>query len=117
MCHIYYEGYRAEDDYDYLFKVVLIGDSGVGKSNLLSRFTRNEFSLVSKSTIGAESATWSLNVDGKVIKAQIWDTPGQESCSVLREKTCNFLLFCKPFLHSLMIGIDKKNAWELHILM
>ena len=44
---------RPDDDYDYLFKVVLIGDSGVGKSNLLSRFTRNEFSLESKSTIGA----------------------------------------------------------------
>lgn len=71
-------GYRAEDDYDYLFKVVLIGDSGVGKSNLLSRFTRNEFSLESKSTIGVEFATRSLNVDGKVIKAQIWDTAGQE---------------------------------------
>ncbi|PSR98643.1 Ras-related protein like [Actinidia chinensis var. chinensis] len=71
-------GYRAEDDYDYLFKLVLIGDSGVGKSNLLSRFTRNEFSLESKSTIGVEFATKSLNVDGKVIKAQIWDTAGQE---------------------------------------
>ncbi|KAF3774376.1 Ras-related protein [Nymphaea thermarum] len=71
-------GYRAEDDYDYLFKVVLIGDSGVGKSNLLSRFTRNEFSLESKSTIGVEFATRSLNVDGKVIKAQVWDTAGQE---------------------------------------
>ncbi|KAF3778625.1 Ras-related protein [Nymphaea thermarum] len=70
--------YRADDDYDYLFKVVLIGDSGVGKSNLLSRFTRNEFSLESKSTIGVEFATRSLNVDGKVIKAQIWDTAGQE---------------------------------------
>ncbi|KAI3982410.1 hypothetical protein MKX01_041248 [Papaver californicum] len=70
--------YRAEDDYDYLFKVVLIGDSGVGKSNLLSRFTRNEFSLESKSTIGVEFATRSLNVDGKIIKAQIWDTAGQE---------------------------------------
>ncbi|XP_059669584.1 ras-related protein RABA1d-like [Cornus florida] len=71
-------GYRAEDDYDYLFKLVLIGDSGVGKSNLLSRFTRNEFSLESKSTIGVEFATRSLNVDSKVIKAQIWDTAGQE---------------------------------------
>ncbi|CAN1283543.1 Ras-related protein RABA1c [Linum perenne] len=71
-------GYRAEDDYDYLFKVVLIGDSGVGKSNLLSRFTRNEFSLESKSTIGVEFATRSLTVDSKVIKAQIWDTAGQE---------------------------------------
>ena len=68
----------ADDDYDYLFKVVLIGDSGVGKSNLLSRFTRNEFSLESKSTIGVEFATRSIEVDGKTIKAQIWDTAGQE---------------------------------------
>jgi hypothetical protein len=71
-------GYRADDEYDYLFKLVLIGDSGVGKSNLLSRFTRNEFNLESKSTIGVEFATKSLNVDSKVIKAQIWDTAGQE---------------------------------------
>lgn len=48
--------------YDYLFKVVLIGDSGVGKSNLLSRFTRNEFNLESKSTIGVEFATRSIQV-------------------------------------------------------
>ncbi|KAF8661457.1 hypothetical protein AX16_001330, partial [Volvariella volvacea WC 439] len=67
-------------NYDYLFKVVLIGDSGVGKSPLtvLSRFTRNEFNLESKSTIGVEFATRSINVDGKVVKAQIWDTAGQE---------------------------------------
>ncbi|KAJ2852440.1 Rab GTPase ypt31 [Coemansia brasiliensis] len=68
----------SNDEYDYLFKIVLIGDSGVGKSNLLSRFTRNEFSLESKSTIGVEFATRSIQVDGKVIKAQIWDTAGQE---------------------------------------
>lgn len=60
------------------FSVVLIGDSGVGKSNLLSRFTRNEFNLESKSTIGVEFATRSIQVDGKTIKAQIWDTAGQE---------------------------------------
>ncbi|KAG4383779.1 hypothetical protein AAZX31_13G136400 [Glycine max] len=70
--------YRADEDYDYLFKVVLIGDSGVGKSNLLSRFTKNEFSLESKSTIGVEFATRSIRVDEKVLKAQIWDTAGQE---------------------------------------
>lgn len=67
-----------EDDYDYLFKIVLIGDSGVGKSNLLSRFTRNEFHLESKSTIGVEFATKSIVAEGKTIKAQIWDTAGQE---------------------------------------
>lgn len=53
---------RPDDEYDYLFKVVLIGDSGVGKSNLLSRFTRNEFCLESKSTIGVEFATRTLEV-------------------------------------------------------
>ena len=59
--------------------VVLIGDSGVGKSNLLSRFTRNEFNLESKSTIGVEFATKSIKTqDGKVIKAQIWDTGKKE---------------------------------------
>ncbi|KAK9721557.1 Rab GTPase ypt31 [Basidiobolus ranarum] len=67
-----------EDEYDYLFKVVLIGDSGVGKSNLLSRFTRNEFNLESKSTIGVEFATRTIQVENKTIKAQIWDTAGQE---------------------------------------
>ncbi|KAG2462611.1 RB11A protein, partial [Polypterus senegalus] len=60
------------------FAVVLIGDSGVGKSNLLSRFTRNEFNLESKSTIGVEFATRSIRVEGKTVKAQIWDTAGQE---------------------------------------
>ncbi|KAI5120161.1 hypothetical protein M0805_003648 [Coniferiporia weirii] len=68
----------ATADYDFLFKVVLIGDSGVGKSNLLSRFTRNEFNLDSKSTIGVEFATRTLELDGKTVKAQIWDTAGQE---------------------------------------
>ncbi|XP_047325274.1 ras-related protein RABA2b-like isoform X1 [Impatiens glandulifera] len=65
-------------EYDYLFKIVVIGDSGVGKSNILSRFTRNEFFLESKSTIGVEFATRTLEVEGKTVKAQIWDTAGQE---------------------------------------
>ncbi|MBA0614379.1 hypothetical protein Godav_014683 [Gossypium davidsonii] len=69
---------RPDEEYDYLFKIVLIGDSGVGKSNLLSRFTRNEFCLESKSTIGVEFATRTLQVEGKTVKAQIWDTAGQE---------------------------------------
>ncbi|CAF2116329.1 unnamed protein product [Brassica oleracea] len=69
---------RLDNEYDYLFKIVLIGDSGVGKSNILSRFTRNEFCLESKSTIGVEFATRTLQVEGKTVKAQIWDTAGQE---------------------------------------
>uniref|UniRef100_A0A8C7XB03 Ras-related protein Rab-25 n=1 Tax=Oryzias sinensis TaxID=183150 RepID=A0A8C7XB03_9TELE len=77
-----YSWYTENDGFSYLpplwSSVVLIGDSGVGKSNLLSRFTRNEFNLESKSTIGVEFATRSIQVDGKTVKAQIWDTAGQE---------------------------------------
>ena len=69
---------RSDEEYDYLFKVVLIGDSGVGKSNLLSRFTRIEFNLESKSTIRVEFATKSIQTEGKTINAQSWDTAGQE---------------------------------------
>ncbi|KAG6401311.1 hypothetical protein SASPL_138163 [Salvia splendens] len=63
---------------EYLFKIVVIGDSAVGKSNLLSRFTRDEFDHNSKATIGVEFQTQVLEVDGKEVKAQVWDTAGQE---------------------------------------
>jgi small GTP-binding protein len=58
--------------------VVLVGNSGVGKTNLLSRFTVNEFDDEFKATIGAELGSKVIAVDGKKIKAQIWDTAGQE---------------------------------------
>lgn len=74
-----YRSERDVDQYDYLFKVVLIGDSGVGKSNLLSRFSKNEFNLESKATIGVEFATKNVELENNTkIKAQIWDTAGQE---------------------------------------
>ncbi|GMH08060.1 hypothetical protein Nepgr_009900 [Nepenthes gracilis] len=63
---------------EYLFKIVIIGDSAVGKSNLLSRYARNEFNMHSKATIGVEFQTQSMEIDGKEVKAQIWDTAGQE---------------------------------------
>lgn len=70
---------REQEEYDYLFKIVLIGDSGVGKSNLLSRFTKNEFNLESKATIGVEFAAKTFTLEsGQSVKAQIWDTAGQE---------------------------------------
>ena len=68
----------TQEDYDFLYKIVLIGESGVGKSNLLLRFTRNEFDAEKRSTIGVEFATRSIQHDNKVIRAQIWDTAGQE---------------------------------------
>nr|AAL67568.1 small GTP binding protein rab11 [Babesia gibsoni] len=69
----------ADQNYDYLFKIVLIGDSNVGKSNLLDRFVKGNFKLDSKSTIGVEFATKNVVLNnGKIAKAQIWDTAGQE---------------------------------------
>lgn len=71
--------YSKEDSGDdYLFKIVLLGDSGVGKSNLLARFARNEFYSNSKSTIGVEFQTQKMEINGKEVKAQVWDTAGQE---------------------------------------
>lgn len=63
---------------EYLFKIVIIGDSAVGKSNLLSRYARNEFNAHSKATIGVEFQTQSMEIEGKEVRAQIWDTVGQE---------------------------------------
>uniref|UniRef100_A0ACD5UI26 Uncharacterized protein n=1 Tax=Avena sativa TaxID=4498 RepID=A0ACD5UI26_AVESA len=65
---------------DYVFKVVVIGDSGVGKTQLLGRFTRDEFHLDSKSTIGIEFQTRTVAIapSRRRVKAQIWDTAGQE---------------------------------------
>ena len=65
-------------NYDVLFKIILIGDTSVGKTNILSRFIRNEFDENSKSTIGVEFGTKNFNLNDKIIKAQIWDTAGQE---------------------------------------
>eukprot|EP00850_Spirogloea_muscicola_P000681 SM000002S05761 [mRNA] locus=s2:1989826:1991754:- [translate_table: standard] len=72
-------GYGGQEPkVDYVFKIVLIGDSAVGKSQLLSRFARNEFAFDSKATIGVEFQTRTMTVENKVVKAQIWDTAGQE---------------------------------------
>ncbi|KAH3759743.1 small GTP-binding protein domain [Pelomyxa schiedti] len=69
-------------DYDeqeeLLVKVVVLGDSGVGKSGLLMRFTKNEFSLHLDMTVGVEFETKTIMLDGKAVKLQIWDTAGQE---------------------------------------
>ncbi|KAJ9540243.1 hypothetical protein OSB04_026749 [Centaurea solstitialis] len=69
----------SDEDCDYLFKTILVGDSAVGKSNLLSRFAKDEFHLDSKPTIGVEFAYRNTKVGDKIVKAQIWDTAGQES--------------------------------------
>ncbi|KAL2490003.1 Ras-related protein RABD2c [Forsythia ovata] len=65
-------------EYDYLFKLLLIGDSGVGKSCLLLRFADDSYLESYISTIGVDFKIRTVEQDGKTIKLQIWDTAGQE---------------------------------------
>ena len=65
-------------DYDYLFKLAIIGNSGVGKSTLLLRFTENLYSDSFMPTIGVDFKMRTVELDGKKIRLQIWDTAGQE---------------------------------------
>jgi Ras-related protein Rab-1A len=67
-----------ESEYDFLFKIIIIGDSGVGKSALLFRFSDDIYSNNYISTIGVDFKIKTIFIDGKVIKLQIWDTAGQE---------------------------------------
>jgi len=68
-----------DENFDFLYKVVVTGDSGVGKTNIITRFTANEFSMESKATIGVEFGHAEITLgDGTKIKVQIWDTAGQE---------------------------------------
>ena len=67
-----------DEDYDVIYKIIIIGDSGVGKSNILSRYLRDEFKQDSKSTVGVEFGAKKLTINNTTIKAQIWDTAGQE---------------------------------------
>ena len=63
---------------DYLFKILLIADSGVGKTTILSKFIDEKFIENHISTIGVDFKIKTINLDGKNIKLQIWDTAGQE---------------------------------------
>lgn len=65
-------------EYDYLFKILIIGDSNVGKSSLLIRFVEDKFSESYISTIGVDFKINTIEIDDKKIKLQIWDTAGQE---------------------------------------
>ena len=67
-----------EENFDILYKIVIIGDSGVGKSNILSRYVRDEFSIDTKATVGVEFGSKIISINNQQIKIQIWDTAGQE---------------------------------------
>ncbi|CAK94484.1 unnamed protein product (macronuclear) [Paramecium tetraurelia] len=65
-------------DYDWLVKVIVIGDSGVGKTNVLSQFCDQKFSITHMATLGVDFKIKTIEAEGKKLKLQIWDTAGQE---------------------------------------
>ncbi len=99
--------YQGSDEYDYLFKIVLIGDSAVGKTNLLSRFVQNEFSLETKATLGVEFACKTVVADNKTIKVQVWDTAGQE-----RYKAITSAYYRGAVGALLVYDITRQNSFE-----
>ena len=66
-------------EFDHLFKLIIIGDSGVGKSCLMHRVTTNEFMEDHEVTVGVEFGSLLLKIEESKIKLQIWDTAGQEN--------------------------------------
>ena len=68
----------ATTEYDYLLKLLLIGNSGVGKSCLLMRYADNAFTENFFNTIGVDFKIRTIELDGKILKLQVWDTAGQE---------------------------------------
>ncbi|KAH0944082.1 hypothetical protein HID58_003719, partial [Brassica napus] len=94
---------------EYLFKIVLIGDSAVGKSNLLSRFSRDEFDTNSKATIGVEFQTQLVEIEGKEVKAQIWDTAGQE-----RFRAVTSAYYRGAFGALIVYDITRSSTFETH---
>jgi Ras-related protein Rab-11A len=72
---------ESSESEDYFFKIVVVGDAAVGKSNILTRYVQDDFTKDSKSTVGVELSTKLYKIDDKYVKVHLWDTAGQERYS------------------------------------
>ena len=93
--------------YDLSFKIIVIGDSGVGKSCLTNRATTNLFEDTYNATVGFEFLSFNVKIDEKVIKLQIWDTCGQE---LYRSLITNF--YRNSSLAIIVYAINSKDSFE-----
>jgi len=102
-----------QTEYDYLFKILLIGASNVGKSSIMSRYVDNIFNESYISTIGVDFKIKTLEINNKIIKLQIWDTAGQErfksiTSSYYRGSSCIIVVFDLSDNNSFT---DAMNIW------
>jgi Ras-related protein Rab-7A len=85
----------AQSGKKILLKVLVLGESAVGKTSLLERYVNNKFSMQTKSTIGADFLSKQIVVDGRNVTLQIWDTAGQERFQVCFCLSCCWVTFEK----------------------
>ena len=96
-----------DESYEIMVKVVLVGDSGVGKRNIMSKYLKNLFREDSKATVGVEFGSKQFSVEGHQIKAQIWDTAGQE-----RYKAITSAYYKGAKGAFIVYDITRKNTFE-----
>ena len=104
--------YLENENYDYTFKYILVGDYAVGKSNILLRFSNNEFNTNYFSTIGVEFSIKKLKVNNKNIRIQVWDTAGQERFLGITKtyfKNCACIIVVYDITRKLTF--DNLNIW------
>ncbi len=94
-------------DYDLSFKIIVVGDSGVGKSCLTMKGTKNHFEECYSPTVGFEFFTFNIKIDDKYIKLQIWDTCGQEAYKSLITS-----FYRNASLAILVYSIDNQNSFN-----
>jgi len=93
--------------YDYLFKIVIVGDSGSGKSSILSRYVDEKFTHDHISTIGVDFVIHNVEYNGKLIKLQIWDTAGQ-----CRFRTISSMYYKGAHAAIIVFSIDNRKSFE-----
>ena len=93
--------------YDISFKIIVIGDSGVGKSCLTTQAVRNNFEEFYTATVGFEFLTFNMRINNNVLKLQIWDTCGQE---VYKSLISNF--YCNSSLALILYVINNRDSFQ-----
>ncbi|MCQ2821195.1 MAG: GTP-binding protein [archaeon] len=96
-----------EEIFDAIVKILLVGDSGVGKTNIVTKYIKDEFNENSKATVGVEFCFKKMTIDGKKVNAQIWDTAGQEK---FRSITASYYKGAKACF--VVFDITKKSTFD-----
>ena len=103
-----YEGLQIETKYDHLYKIIIIGDTSVGKTALLSKYLKGIFPTSPLSTVATEFATKIIQIkEGGYIKAQIWDTAGEE-----KYKSITYHHYKKSVGGFIVYDITKRSTFE-----